>query len=97
MNMVEKGARAWHEERRREWGEAGRSLPAWEKLAENQRIALLRYQRAAIKAWRVSTSKMNIAGVKAMEASAESTATTAVIFGQPKDVWQAMVDEALKE
>jgi len=42
------------------------------------------------------TEAMVKAGIMAMDGHEAPTATTAVIYGQPKDIWQAMVNEARK-
>lgn len=38
---------------------------------------------------------MCVAGIKAMDACAASTATTAVIYGEPREVYQAMIENWL--
>ena len=53
--------------------------------------------RSAIESMREPAPGMSIAGVKAMSAAMpDGYVASAAIFGQPKDVWQGMIDAALK-
>ena len=53
--------------------------------------------RAAIEAMREPTAEMAVAGAKTMAAAMpDGEAQTAVIYGQPKDVFNAMIAEALE-
>lgn len=54
--------------------------------------------RAAIAAMREPTEEMVLAGAGAMEGrSHEHEPQSAVIFGQPAEVWRAMNDQALSD
>ncbi|KKN48335.1 hypothetical protein LCGC14_0653700 [marine sediment metagenome] len=70
-------------------------MPTWETASE---IYLVR-ARAAIAAMREPTEGMLMGGVTAMSAEMPGgkPVTSAVIYGQPGPVFQAMIDAALQE
>lgn len=59
-----------------------------------QRIAF-DHAKAAIQAMRDVTPEMAKAGIMAMDGYEAVSTTNAVIFGEPKKVYQAMIDAAL--
>lgn len=68
----------------------------WNRLPPFAQSGYLEKSRTCLEAFRKPTEKMVVAGVKVMSAATQHAQPhVAVIFGQPKDVWQAMADAEL--